>query len=338
MINEKNIMKGTKREKKVLFIYAVALSSFKQGDLDILKKHFGVRVIKYNGLRSLFELLRGVLWADVTFSWFAGEYAFWAALLSKIFRKKSVVVAGGGEVAKIPEIGYGTMLNPRAARKVKLALKYSDKVLAVSEFNKEEISKYTDLKKIKLVYNAVEHEKFKQGTTKEKIVLTVTSISNINVKQKGLETFIEASKYLPDTKFIIIGKPTDESSENLKSNAPSNVDFLGFIPNERLVEYYQKAKVYVQVSAHESFGCSLAEAMLCECVPVVTNRAAIPEVVGDTGFYVPYGDPEVTAEAIKEALKSDKGKDARERIENIFPIERREKELGTIINQTLEGY
>jgi glycosyltransferase involved in cell wall biosynthesis len=76
---------------------------------------------------------------------------------------------------------------------------------------------------------------------------------------------------------------------------------------------------------------ALAESMCCECVPVVINNAALPEVVGDTGFYVPYGDPKATAEAIKEALKSGKGRAARERIKNMFPIAKREKRLIEII-------
>jgi len=29
---------------------------------------------------------------------------------------------------------------------------------------------------------------------------------------------------------------------------------------------------------------ALAEAMCCECVPVVTKKGALPEVVGDTGL------------------------------------------------------
>jgi len=82
---------------------------------------------------------------------------------------------------------------------------------------------------------------------------------------------------------------------------------------------------------------ALAEAMACECVPVVTNNAALPEVVGDTGFYVPYGDSKATAEAIKRALKSDKGKEARERIKNMLSLEKREKELIKIIEKLFEG-
>ncbi len=98
----------------------------------------------------------------------------------------------------------------------------------------------------------------------------------------------------------------------------------------------QRAKVYVQVSAHEGFGCSLAEAMLCECVPVVTDRGAIPEVVGDTGFYVPFGDSKVAATKIKDAMMATKnGKRARERIVNLFPLQKRERDLVKEIDSLL---
>ena len=137
-------------------------------------------------------------------------------------------------------------------------------------------------------------------------------------------------------KFVLVGKVLDDSIEYLKKLASGNVEFVG---DEKLLDYYQKAKVYVQVSAHEGFGVALAEAMACECIPVVTNRGAIPEVVGDVGYYVPYGDPKATAEAVKKALESDqsKGKMARERIKKYFSIERREKELVGIVKQVLES-
>jgi len=54
-------------------------SSFIQNDLDILSRHFNVRVAHYQGkrrlLKFLIETLKGVLWADVTFSWFADVLA-----------------------------------------------------------------------------------------------------------------------------------------------------------------------------------------------------------------------------------------------------------------------
>jgi len=325
------------KKAKILFVCPY-FSSFIQKDLDLLKKHFDVKVGHYTSLMSIPKILKGVLWSDLTFSWFADTHAFWAVLLSKLFRKKSIVAVGGFEVAKVPEMGYGlVMLSPKSARRVKYVLENADKVLAVSEFNKKEILKCINHENIELVYNGIDCNKFKPARSKkEDMVITVAhTISDVTIKIKGLETFVKAAKYLPSTKFILIGEFRDTSIEHLKSIAPSNVEFFGFIPNKEMIKLYQKARVYCQLSYRESFGMALAEAMACECVPVVTERGAIPEVVGDTGFYVPYGDPEATAEAIEKALNSDEEKEARKRIKNMFPIERREKELKEMINNIL---
>jgi glycosyltransferase involved in cell wall biosynthesis len=174
----------------------------------------------------------------------------------------------------------------------------------------------------------VDTESFKPADIKEKIVLTtVDTISEDTVKIKRLDVFVKVSTYLPDAQFILIGNFADGSVEHLKKLSGSNVKFTGFLSFEALLQYYQRAKVYCQLSTVESFGLALAEAMSCCCVPVVTRRYAIPEVVGDTGFYVPYNDPEATADAIRKALKSDKGLKARERIQKYFSLETREKRL-----------
>ena len=76
----------------------------------------------------------------------------------------------------------------------------------------------------------------------------------------------------------------------------------------------------------------MAEAMACECVPVVTNKGAIPEVVGETGVYVPYGDAEATAEGIKRALESTIGKMARKRVKEMFTLDKRRRELLKAMN------
>jgi len=76
--------------------------------------------------------------------------------------------------------------------------------------------------------------------------------------------------------------------------------------------------------------------MACECVPVVTERGPLPDTVGPTGFYVPYGDVGATVEAIKKALNSGKGKEARERIKRMFPLEKRKGELIREIEELLQ--
>jgi len=96
--------------------------------------------------------------------------------------------------------------------------------------------------------------------------------------------------------------------------------------NEQKVDLF-----YVQVSAHEGFGISLAEAMLCECIPVVTNKGALSEVAGESAFYVPFNDPEDTAKAIKDALNIKSGKIFRKHILDNFSLKSRGKKLKKII-------
>ncbi len=326
---------------KVLFVRPW-ICSFIERDREILEKYYDIKIVDFlakrdnlkDTINTIKSLLVGLVWADIVFTWFAGSHAYWAVQLSKIFRKKVIVVVGGYEVANVIEIGYGAMLNPKATKQVRYILKNVDKILAVSECNKMEILECEGSADPELVYNGVDIQKFSPGNQKAKnIVLTVGNISQQTITKKGLETFVRAALFVPDVKFVLIGGCQDGSINYLKSIAPKNVEFPGFVSDEILINWYQRATVYCQLSRHESFGVGLAEAMSCECVPVVTQQGALPEVTGDTGFNVPYGEPEATAAAIRKALNAtNKGKDARERIINVFNLEDREKKIVSIIN------
>ncbi len=333
-----------KTNKKILFV-RLSPSSFVQNDLKLLKKHFDVKEVDFilnrkdlkSTFKTIFGMIRGIIWADLTFSWFADLHAFWAVRMSKFFGKKSVVVVGGYEVVNLPEIEYGAMIDASSKSKVIYILENADKIITVSESSKNEIFNYIDSRNIDIVYNGVDCDKFNPSSKeKEDLVLTVSIVNNSNLKRKGLETFVKAAKYLKNINFVLIGKQVDDSVDYLKSIGSANVEYVDFLEDKELIEYYQRAKVYAQLSAHEAFGVAIAESMCCECIPVVTENAAIPEVVGNTGFYVPYDDPEATAKAINEALNCDRGYDARKRIVELFSISRREKLLIEKIKDVLK--
>ena len=317
---------------RILFVYYSRLPSFVRNDLEILKRHFAVKELRIPTFRNplnIFKLLFLIARVDLVYTWFAGTNAFFAVLFSKLLGKKSVVVVGGYDVAYVPEIGYGSLLSPLGRVKVKFVLRHASMVLPVSKSTATEMLRVARPKKFEIVYNGIDVDKFKPSGEKEDLVITVANVvSNSTVKLKGLNTFVEASFYLPNIPFIVIGKCNGIVVEHLKKKGGSNLIFAGYYTGEALINYYRKAKIYCQLSAHESFGVALAEAMACGCIPIVTKRYALPEVVGDTGFYVPYNDPKATAEAIKKALKSkDKGEKAQERIQRKFSIKTREERL-----------
>ena len=99
------------REIRILFVRP-SKTSFIQQDLELLRKHFNVRVVDFvlsrkkpkDTFKTAFGMIKGILWADVTFSWFAGIHAYVAVRLSKIFKKKSIVVVGGYKTANVSEM------------------------------------------------------------------------------------------------------------------------------------------------------------------------------------------------------------------------------------------
>lgn len=283
---------------KILFTYTTE-SGFVQTDLDILRSMHEVRTVKFKPcLSSILEIAKGVMWCDCTYTWFAHTNAMFCILFAKLLRKKSIAIVGGYEVAKLPEIGFGGMLSKKTAIQVQFVLDYANELICVSNFNYKQTQQYNKSRYINLIYNCVDTKHFMPAVHKSNMVLMVASI-NGNVRRiiKGIDTYIEAAKQMPDTQFVLVGKnDIDEST------MPSNLKLPGHVTDQELLEYYQRAKVYCQLSYYESFGVAILESMSCNCIPVVTNVAAIPEVVGDTGYYVEYGNVEDTINAINNAL------------------------------------
>jgi glycosyltransferase involved in cell wall biosynthesis len=320
-------------KERITFVYPHP-STFIQRDFDMLSEEYDVRPVEYKSKIDILRLKFKLINTNVNISWFALGHATLSVLISKIFMLRSIVIVGGWDVVYMPEIKYGAMSSKRRIRKTKIALKYATKVVCVSKSIAEHTKKWTNRKDLEIIPLGFDPEKFKPEGEKENLVITAGSLKNeITIKVKGLDHFFKCAQLLPEVQFILIGSHDPEIRDEWESRAPDNLKILDFVPQKELIEYYQRAKVYAQLSFQESFGSALAEAMLCECVPVVTRRGALPEVVGDCGFYADYGSENETVKMIKKALISDYGPKARERIATQFPLSKRKEELIRIIDE-----
>lgn len=334
-------MSYSQRKTRILLVFS-HLSTFVHEDLEILERHFDVRRMnvetflvprKGSDLLVFLRLFKGILWSDVVFCWFANINAFFSVLFSVFLRKKSLVVVGGYDAAYLPEIDYGVFVNRWSRLQTKFVYRHVSEILVVDLALKKDILRNARLNvgnKIAVVPTGYYPDKWKPGNRgRENLVITVGAVEWSNLKRKGFETFVEAAKYLSDVKFVLVGKHSDDSVHHLESIASPNVDFPGFVSDSELLCFYQRAKVYCQLSRYEGLPNSLCEAMMCGCVPVGTEYCGIPTAMGDVGFYVPYGDVEATVEVIKKALGSngERREAARARIKKLFPLDKREKEL-----------
>lgn len=324
---------------KIAFVHQ-KMMSFVKKDLDILTSNHEVENIEINSFLPTVSLYNSVLNSDLVFCWFGKMQAFWAILFAKILNKKTIVVAGGDDVANESAIAYGLYTKWWKKWVPNYVFNNCDFILAVSDYNRNEVIKNTGVSsdKVSVIYHGFIDE-IKENVTKQAQVITVGRITRETIIKKGLALFVEAAILLEDVKFILIG-PCDDGSVNIiKNNAPGNVTFSGGVYGDELNDWYSNSKIYLQASYHESFGCSVAEAMLGGCIPVVSRRAALPEVVGDTGIYIEEQTPEVVAEAIKKALilPDNYGLKARQRIIEKFPLKKRKEALLKAVDDVMNG-
>jgi alpha-1,3-rhamnosyl/mannosyltransferase len=78
---------------------------------------------------------------------------------------------------------------------------------------------------------------------------------------------------------------------------------LGYVPDDALTALYSGAAMLIYPSLYEGFGLPPLEAM-ASGIPVITsNRASLPEVVGDAGWMVDPDDEATLCETVMAVLE-----------------------------------
>lgn len=80
---------------------------------------------------------------------------------------------------------------------------------------------------------------------------------------------------------------------------------LGYVSDQERLQLYRDASMLVLPSFDEGFGMTALEAMTVGVPVIVSNRGALPEVVGDAGIICDPQDDEGLAEAMERLLDDD---------------------------------
>jgi glycosyltransferase involved in cell wall biosynthesis len=314
-------------------LIAAAESSFVSTDRRLLEETFLVRYVPWNGKRSIPALVGAIARSDVAFAWFALDHAYGACRIARLLGRKSVVMVGGADAARVPGLGYGVHLDPVRGRRSAYAMAHADRLLVVDDALRGEIERNAGIQRpdVLTVPLGFDTERFFPDGGPRTTVLTVGVVDGINLRRKGLETFVRAARLLPDLPFLLIGGRPNSATQTLRSMAPPNLRILDRVSEDGLIEAYRRARVYVQLSEYEAFGSSVGEAMACGCIPVGTRVGGIPTLIGDAGVYAPVGDPGGAADAIRAAYGREGGAAARSRILETFPLERRRRALREVV-------
>jgi len=324
-------------------------SSFVQLDAAILATEYNIEILSVNMLKrpkNLWTFLTiGSKFAQERIScimmWFSVPHlAPVIVVLAKIFRVKVLAITGGFDIAYVPAIEWGEMGSWWKRMLQRFSLHRVDCILPFSNFSRRDTLHYSPESITMTLYPGIDLKRFTPAGTKENVILTTCNIINRStIIQKGLDIFAQCAAALPQFNFLIIGKVDTEDmlAQKFIHSAPGNLRFTGnYVSDDELLLLYQRARVYVQASAHEGFGIACAEAMACGCIPVGTYNTSLPEVIGNAGYLVPYNDIPAAVNAVKSAMSSRNTKDdPRKRVEENFSIEKRSIGLLSTMKQLI---
>jgi glycosyltransferase involved in cell wall biosynthesis len=328
---------------RLLYVHS-RKASFVQIDRDFLAERHELRDLYQPGrVPNPIAVVRGVLWSDVVVGWFASWHTFFPLTLAWVLRKPSVLIVGGFDTANMPDIGYGYQQGGVRRWASRFVMKRATRLVTNSRYSLSEIERNTPIspERVTVIHHGVPDPfgGLPDPSARERTAMTVGHLVRNTLEQKGHRPFVRAARELPDVRFVFVGQWHDDAIEVLRELAGENVEFTGWVTDEKLHDLYRRASVYVQASRHEGFGLAVAEAMLAGCVPVVMNVTAMPEVVGDAGVLIESQEPEAVAAGVREALElgPDAHARARERILGAFPLDRRGTALLTVVEEALQG-
>ncbi|WP_061321106.1 glycosyltransferase [Clostridium botulinum] len=163
---------------------------------------------------------------------------------------------------------YTINRNNRYKRNMIKVLTDADEIIAISNKLKKIVKKFQFYNKIKVINNGIDLVDRKIGNyVANKDDIIILSVGNL-YNTKGIDINLKALKGLvnefPSIKYIIIGDgPEKENLIKLTNDLEiqSNVNFLGRLSNEEVIDWMNKCTIFSLPSWREGFGIVYIEAM-----------------------------------------------------------------------------
>jgi glycosyltransferase involved in cell wall biosynthesis len=233
---------------------------------------------------------------------------------------KTVVTIHGLEYEYLPEY-YQFPQKLLLNRSTEYAVKYADRLIAVSKWTKNQLVDRlgADPKKVSVVYEGIstrlveakDHQfkpdymrqiRHKYGLEKDYILFVGTV-----QPRKNLVRLIEAFAKLDSNRQLVIAGKLGWMYDKIlaapkKLNVSKRVRLIGRVEDPDMAAIYKGASLFVLPSLMEGFGLPILEAMNFGIPVITSDRGALPEVAGKAALVVNPESSEQMAEAMSLVL------------------------------------
>ena len=186
-------------------------------------------------------------------------------------------------------------------------------VITVSDFSAGEIATLYGVPrtKIHVIRHGVTHLQRASPVPREPLVLFVGSIFNRRHLPELLAATRQLLPHVRDLRVVIAGENRtrpyqDLAVEAAELNVSSVVELADYVDDARLAALYARARVLVFVSDYEGFGLTPLEALAAGVPSIVSDTPVSHETCGDAALYVPAGNVDALAGALRSLLVDDR--------------------------------
>lgn len=310
------------KKKRVLFYSSVRdkhlfyIQQFYQIDISILED-LGYVVLLSNKISDAWKFWK----YDFVFAYFY-RYAFFAALIAKLFGKNTYFTGGIDALDK-------NLSSPKDYKIQKWLFKLcywiSRSCIIVSKTDDTNVRQIVNGKKLSYSEHTIETEPFKcELSQKENLFVTIGWQATVgNVQRKGMDTSIRLfakqimlSEY-KDAKLYILGK-TGEGTKYLEEivkelGIEDRVVFTGSVSEKQKVDYLKRSRYYYQMSVFEGFGVAALEALCAKCIVIHSGKGGLSNPIYNNGIMV---DIDKSIDVMFEELKAKLTSFDAEKLEN----------------------
>ena len=204
------------------------------------------------------------------------------------------------------------------------AAKKSDRIIAVSESTKKDAAEFLNFpaEKITKIYNGIDGRFFEADSSSredvkknykitDKYILFLGTLEPRKNLSRVLDAFAKFKKDYRnnfDYQLVVAGKKgwlTEEYFQHAKDlGIEDEVIFTGYVGGDELKPLYANAEFFVMPSLWEGFGQTIVEAMACGTPCLVSKVSSIPEVAGQSAYFVDPNDTDGIAKGMGELAAS----------------------------------
>jgi glycosyltransferase involved in cell wall biosynthesis len=191
----------------------------------------------------------------------------------------------------------------RFTAQARAAAQRSDLIITVSRFTARQVEQLLNVEpsRIRVIHHGARPAaQIARPGAREQMILSVGAIQ----RRKNTVRLVEAFEQLDQGwKLVLAGSSGFGSEDALEriGRSPRKLDIqvLGYVPDRKLEELYQRAAIFAFPSLDEGFGMPVLDAM-ARGVPVATsNVSAMPEVAGDAAILIDPTDVASIADGLR---------------------------------------